>query len=173
MSEWPPRWTAATWKPSRTASRKAKLEERAERRTKEDTNKRKSKTRDGNRCRFPLCGCKDLGLGLRVESSHQKHKGSGGNPDGSRNVTANLVTLCPHRHRTGLISRHRGTLRPRFLTLKGFDGPIAWEIDIYALRHGQHTAKKWIEIAREVTIQQWEIPAAQQATLQELAEMVA
>jgi hypothetical protein len=87
-------------------------------------------------CRFPLCGCRRLGLSLeaRQEVSHDKHKGIGGNPAGDRSVAALMVQLCLHRHQDSRISRHKGTMRARALTRHGYNGPVIWEADRATIR---------------------------------------
>ena len=164
-------------KPSRTASRKATVLARGKRVTTERTNKAIAKRRDHYRCRFPLCGCKRLGLRLdaRLESSHDRHKGAGGNPAGDRSTPDGLITLCLHRHQDGAISRHKGTLRTRHLTDKGNDGPVAWDIDMNRVKHGVARGwrpAKWVEVAREKAVQVLDPPTpAQLALLERLAEM--
>lgn len=131
----------ATPKPSRTARRiQATKDQRAiERR--EDAEKAKVRRRD-RACRFPLCGCRKLGLALkaRLEVSHHNHKGMGGNRLGDRSVCELMVLLCGHRHQDGAISRHKGTLRAHFLTRHLYDGPVAWAVRI---------GRTWVEVARE------------------------
>jgi hypothetical protein len=174
------------WKTSRTATKKAKL--KIKRETKADENKNKAKVRRRDRgCRFPLCGCRKLGLKLdaRREVSHDIHKGMGGNPAGDRSTTALMVQLCGHRHQDGRISRHKGTMRARHLTPAGYDGPVAWEIDIamYAyfvtLDNGADALSIvmpktpiWREVARERVIGVLEpLTGDQHETLDILAEM--
>lgn len=125
------------WKPSRTARMKAKKEKRAARRKAESDAKADVRRRD-RVCRFPLCGCRRLGL--RLEVSHQEHKGAGGNPDGSRSRRSSMILLCTHRHQDGVFSRHKGTLRIRELTPEGTDGPVAFDL----LMNGE-----WRMVARE------------------------
>lgn len=109
-------------KPSRTARKLAEHKRRLERETHEETEKRAVRRRD-KRCRFPLCGCHRLGL--RLEVSHDVHKGAGGNPTGDRSDRRSMILLCVHRHQDGLVSRHKGTLRilPLVRGL-GFEGPV-------------------------------------------------
>lgn len=119
------------WKTTRTATKKARLKMRQDRARDERDNKAKVRRRDRG-CRFPRCGCRKLGLKLeaRPEVSHDKHKGMGGNPSGDRSTTALMVQLCGHRHQDAPISRHKGTLRTRYLTDGGYDGAVAWCIEI-------------------------------------------
>ncbi len=155
-------------KPSPTARKLAQRRKRLDAANTENAHKREAKRRDQHRCRFPLCGCRTVGL--RIESSHLRHKAMGGNPAGDRSQAAGLVTLCLHRHQHGRISIHKGTLRPRFLTPDQFNGPIAWEIDLSELGL-KASAPVWREIARERSIQSWELTDWQRDTLQQLADM--
>lgn len=155
-------------KPSPTARRIAQRRKRLDAVNAENAKKREAKRRDKHRCRFPLCGCR--ALRLRIEASHDRHKGMGGNPAGDRSEAAGLVTLCLHRHQHGRISIHKGTLRPHFLTSDQFNGPIAWEIDLAELG-AKALGPLWQEIARERAIQSWDITDAQRETLQLLADM--
>src|SRR5688572_4716982 len=149
---WPPRAKGVLTKPSRTARVKATLKTRTDRKTTEDKNKRAAKKDDGYKSRFAWCGCK--GLGLRIESSHQRHKGSGGNPAGDRSTPEGLLTLCVHRHQTGRISIGKGTLWAEPLDAKrGVRGPVRWWADREALgmrgKGGYHlgteTRRGWLE----------------------------
>jgi hypothetical protein len=177
-----------TWgdlaKPSRTARKKEQLEARKDRRATERSHKAAARKRDHYRCRFPLCGCRTLGLRLeaRLEVSHDRHKGSGGNPAGDRSLRHMLITLCLHRHQDGIVSRHKGTLRTRALSAKKNDGPVAWEVRRSALPVMTVTCAEfmgmslrwteWIEVARERDVQQLEVPMPwQQRILESLAEM--
>jgi len=171
----PRTFTGTFFKTSPTARKKAKQAVRRERVASEDANKRAAKKRDGYACRFPWCGCKSLGLALsaRLESSHDRHKGSGGDPSGQRSAQELLITLCKHRHQDGIISRHKGTLRARYLTPKKNNGPIAWEVDINRMRPNfESRPARWIEVARETAIRQWApFTLAQQEILEKLASM--
>jgi hypothetical protein len=115
-------------KPSRTERKLRKQQARREVEKYERDNKAKAKRRDGGRCRFPMCGCGRLKL--RLESSHQEHKGMGGDPSMLRSETSNLITLCVHRHQDGAISRSKGTLEARPLSDAGCDGLVAWWVDL-------------------------------------------
>lgn len=160
------------WKPSRTARKKAEKKTKADRKKHELDNKAAVRRRDLYRCRFPLCGCHELRLPLKArrEVSHSKHKGMGGNPAGDRSAIELMVVLCLHRHQDGAVSIHKGTLRPRFLTPAKFNGPIAWEAD--SSRLWPSAAERWIELARETAVQQWEpFTPKQQVILERLAEM--
>lgn len=107
-------------------------------------------------CRFPLCGCNQFRL--RLEVSHQRHRGMAGNPRGDRSVPALMILVCAARHRENRIALDRGTLRWRALTDRGADGPIAWDIDMTrifvptAFMIGDRLATPgdcWREVARE------------------------
>jgi hypothetical protein len=161
---------APLWKTTRTASKRAKLKRRIKVATAEKDNKKASKKRDGYRCRFPLCGCRKLGL--RLESSHWEHKGPGGDPRGIRSDQDNLATLCSHRHKDGRISIDKGTLRPVFLTAKKYDGPVAWEISVQAYLGKYDRTDTWARVATERAIGEWEpFGPVQLERLQILAEM--
>lgn len=160
-------------KPSATDRKLARRRDRLDLKKDERDNKAGVRQRD-KFCRFPLCGCRKLGLILKAigEVSHQRHKGMGGNPAGDRSQVAGMVLLCKHRHQDGRISIHKGTLRPVFLTPDQFNGLIAWEIDLSALGfRTQHELALWREVARETAVQQWAISSSQRDTLQQLAEM--
>lgn len=118
-------------KPSRTERVKAKKATRAAQVKHEKDEKAKVRRLDKT-CRFPLCGCR--ALGLRLEVSHQEHKGMGGNPSGDRSTADQMILLCVHRHQDGLISRHKGTLRVVALDeQKGMRGPVGFDVDVSAL----------------------------------------
>lgn len=166
------------WKQSRAATRKAKLKDRRDARKHEDDQKAIVRKRD-RFCRFPLCGCRKLGLGLVAspEVSHEKHKGAGGNRSGDRSMSTIMIWLCHHRHQAGVISRHKETLRTRYLTDRQADGPVAWEVDLVAIRlcgapRSAAQVAEWFEVARETAIQHFEPPTDEQrAILRQLAEM--
>jgi hypothetical protein len=116
-------------RPSRTGRKNEKVETTKLRAGHERVQKSQVRKRDGG-CRFPRCGCKRLGLIVkaRPEVSHEKHKGMGGNPIGDRSMADIMVELCNHRHQDGIISRHKGTLRPRFLTELNYNGAVEWYV---------------------------------------------
>lgn len=167
-----------SWKkPSATKRKITKLKGRRELKTREDTNKGRVRRRD-RFCRFPLCGCRKLGLKLdaRQEVSHQKHKGMGGDPTGDRSLPELMLYLCKHRHQDGAVSIHKGTLRARPLTAAGTNGPIAWDVDSETLFPGLYRnivkEARWFEAARETKVQQLEpLSAKQQIVLERLGEM--
>lgn len=164
-------------KPSATKRKIKKQKVRLGLKKKEDSNKGIVRRRDRS-CRFPLCGCRRLGLKLdaRKEVSHQKHKGMGGDPTGERSLPALMIWLCKHRHQDGAVSIHKGTLKARPLTKDGMNGPIAWDVDSETLfpgmYHGVNKELRWFEVAREVKVQQLEpLSAKQQIILERLGEM--
>ena len=134
-------------KPSRTARKLHWWRGRADKRQAERNEKAKVRKRDGGRCRFPLCGCGRFNL--RLEVSHDEHKGMGSRDGVS--VASRMVLLCAHRHQHGAVSRHQGTLRARYLTAAGYDGPVAWDVDLRALRGLPGASAEWIEVARELS----------------------
>lgn len=167
------------FKTGRTKLRRDKRQTALDRKRDENANKAGVRRRDKT-CRFPLCGCQKLGVSpLKAfpEVSHNKHKGMGGNPDGDRSTTAGMVLLCKHRHQDGAISRHKGTLRVVFLTDRGFDGPVEWQIDlaafmIYAHASGAVAYDTWFTLATETGIGTWkEFGPRQRDILRELAKM--
>lgn len=155
------------WKPSRTVRKKQTHTTRAEKVAQERAEKAAVRRRD-KRCRFPLCGCRSLGL--RLEVSHDFHKGMG-SKDGV-SIASLMVLLCEHRHQHGTVSRHRGTMRSVYLTPDGYDGPVAWEIDINALLKGGALPAAWMEVARETAPGQLDaLSPWQAASLAKLATM--
>lgn len=180
--------TGCLCKPSRTARAKQKDRTRVLRAGHERAEKGKAKRRDRG-CRFPLCGCRRLGLLVKArrEVSHDKHKGMGGNPIGDRSTAAIMVELCNHRHQDGVISRHKGTLRSRFLDDDlGYFGPIEWYIEAETLmkinpRLGVMTLpfRTWatdgwmgVCVARETAVGQVGLLASwQREVLEQLARM--
>lgn len=138
-------WSGSHWKPSRTARRKATVAERLKREQAERAEKAKVRRRD-RVCRFPLCGCRRLGLPLEV--SHDQHKGhEGAQTKRAVSVVSRMVLLCRHRHQDGVISMHHGTLRARPLTAAGYNGPVEWLIDVSSMATSD--ARRWSVIARE------------------------
>lgn len=145
-------------------------------RDREHQHKVKAKFRDGLRCRFPLCRCWHPLCGRKgaLTSSHDDHKGMGGDPTGERSLPECLITLCKWRHQDAPISRHAGTLRTRYLTLAKNDGPVAWEIAAAALglSWSGPSAGGWVEVAREVSVNHLEpLRPWQREVLERLAEM--
>lgn len=60
-----------------------------------------------------------------LEWAHLKARGMGGNPDDSRNVTANTIVCCRNHH-TGPRSLHSGHVHWQFLSDQGADGPMVF-----------------------------------------------
>lgn len=112
----------------------------------ENANKQFVRDRENHKCRFPLCSCGRIRL--RLEVSHQEHKGMGGDPTGERSVPALMVNICFPRHKDAKISLDKKTLRWVELTDAGANGPIAWEVNVGRLSAGT-LADQWIELARE------------------------
>ena len=143
---WPPRWTGPTPKPTKAARQAEKQRRRRLVAQRELDNKLEAKRRDDWRCRFPFCGCRVRGY--EPEVAHLTHKGSGGDPKGLRSQVDNLITLCGWRHREGVISLHKGTLRVVPRTTAGTNGPVSWLMDAAAYTGQAHYAY-WILIATE------------------------
>jgi len=76
--------------------------------------------RELSSCRVPHC------LYLTVELAHLRARGMGGNPDLSRDTTANTIACCKWHHR-GNRSLHSGHIKVRALTYEGADGPLCFE----------------------------------------------
>lgn len=152
--------------PKPTGSRKvARGLKRLKRKATEDATMKVVRGRD-KYCRFPLCGCKRFGL--RLEVSHQKHRGMGGNPAGDRTDTRTMVLVCSARHRENKYSLDRGTIRWRGITAAGADGPIVWEVE--APQRGPYTSG-WKVVAIEKDIHVYE-PGVLDVALKALAEML-
>ena len=133
----------------------------------EDGIMREARVRD-KVCRFPLCGCRKLGL--RLEVSHQQHRGMGGNPAGDRTDTAILVLLCSARHKENIVSIDNKGLRWTALTRDGADGPIAWDVDMRAFGGKWEKAPRWKRVARETARGgPWDV--LDRETLEQLAGM--
>lgn len=118
----------------------------------ETANKKIARDRDG-RCRFPFCGCRSRGLGMKgvLTVSHDRHKGIGGDPTGDRSQPELLILLCKWRHQDAPVSRHAGTMRTRYLTDAKNDGPVAFDVDLWAVYPGLYMSSGvWLEVAREI-----------------------
>lgn len=175
---WPPRWDKAHFKTPISTKVVRGLKRKAAVGV-EDKHKRAVRRRDLY-CRFPLCGCKKFKL--RLDVSHAKHKGMGGNPKGDRSLEPGLILLCSARHKDNAISVDRGTLRIKPLVLRlagkrpstqGLAGPCAWLVDINRLREdfGAHQ-QEWLEVARETARHVFEpFTPEQEAILKRLAGM--
>lgn len=147
-------------------------------------NKHKQRVRDRDSlCRFPKCGCWRFNYFLAV--SHQKHKGSGGDPTGERSQPEIMILVCSPRHREHRCAIDKGAIRWRALTALGAEGPVAWDIafDFVVKTWGaadwlgtvakrDDAGKLWIELAVEFSIRHYEpFTEWQHRTLTQLAEM--
>jgi hypothetical protein len=168
-------------KPSRPARRLDKFQQRQTLVRDEQKNKAIVRRRD-RKCRFPLCGCAKLKL--RLEVSHDEHKGMGGDPSGGRSEPDKMILLCVQRHQDGAVSRHHQTLRVRYLTKDGTNGPVAWDVDRSELQGSflvwtEKTVlvckakSRWIEVARESAVGVCEpFTPRQREILEQLATMI-
>lgn len=169
------------WKPSRMARKAVERQEKRDLETKEKNEKAAVRRRDRT-CRFPLCGCKRAGY--RLEASHDFHKGNNSNARKEAvSIASLMILLCFPRHQDSAISRHKRTLRTRYLTPDHNDGPVAWEADLETLervlerklvqaRRAANTATGFVELARERDVQQLEpLEDWQRGILEQLAEM--
>jgi len=111
----------------------------------------KLKTRNRDKvCRFPHCGCHvEQSMKSVLTVSHDFHKGMGGDPTGGVSIAGLMVLVCKWRHQDAPVSFHAKTLRTRYLTPDHNDGPIAWEVDMGAVRPDQYLMGSWFEVARE------------------------
>lgn len=165
---------SANWKVGREALRRERARRRR-RRVKLVKSAAKDVRERDRVCRFPKCGCATLGFSLKAisEVSHELHRGMGGNPTGDRSTTAGMCLLCKWRHQDARFSLHKRSLRVRFLTDRGFDGPIAWEIDCGRMPGARGTRLVvWRVLAIESEIGVW-LPFDdwQLEVLEELAAM--
>jgi hypothetical protein len=158
------------WKPSGAKRKLATMRKRRERKTGENKNKGEVRRRDGHRCRFPLCGCRTWQL--RLEVSHNRHKGMGGDPKGDRSKPEGMILVCFQRHQDGVVSFHKGTLEARPLTADGMNGPVAWWVDCSAIAGRNEIIGGWHELARETSVQKLEpLVSWQRAILERLSLM--
>ena len=103
-------------KPERGAFRRERHAKVAARESYRAANKRRAKTRDGHKCRWPhVCVPGDP-----LESAHLVNLSQGGGDE-----TSNLITLCQRVH-TGAVSLHSGDLRIDPVTSAGADGPCSF-----------------------------------------------
>ena len=155
-------------KPCRTHRKLREKEDRIEAERHERDQKAQVRRRD-RRCRFPMCGCGPIRL--RLEVSHERHKGMGGNRPGDRSNAEDMVLLCEHRHQHGRISRHAGTMKA-VRGREGYDGPVQWLVDVNALGRVATGDKRWRTVATEVRPGVLApLTAWQRTTLEKLAEM--
>lgn len=166
------------WKDGITP-KKRRAKRRRELTTEERAEKEQVRRRD-KVCRFPLCGCKTnpehrFGSMKAVPTvSHDFHKGMGGDPSGKVSIADLMILLCKWRHQDGAVSRHAGTMRTRYLTPDNNDGPVAFEVDMAAVRPGFYEQRRgvWFEVARESDVGVvGTLTDEQRAVLDELAEM--
>ena len=108
------RWSGPTAKRRAAKARLRKLEERAA--------MQQVRERDV-RCRFPLCARQEP-----LETSHQRHRGMGGNPALDRSTTALMVLVCHSHHQGPRYSLDAKTVRWVPMTSAGADGTIRWEV---------------------------------------------
>lgn len=101
-----------------------------------------------------MCGCRSLGL--RLEVSHDTHKGMGSKDDVS--TADQMVLLCEHRHQHGRVSRHAGTLRAvKMDASAGYNGPVVWQVRrdcVVGIVPGtalQPSKGEWLTVAEEVS----------------------
>lgn len=149
-STWPPQWTGPNFKAPKSRKVVRGLK-RKKVKAAEDAEMQKVRRRD-KYCRFPLCGCKKFGL--RLEVSHKKHRGMGGNPKLDRTTPDQMILLCSARHQENRIAVDRGTLHWQALTTQGANGPVAWMLDIRDLpeiRTGRLIDYNEIVLARETS----------------------
>lgn len=127
-----------------------------EREQHEDAQKKLARARDqkalGHRCRWPYCTHRDQPL----EMAHVRAKGQGGDPEGIRSTSDNLIRLCrPHHlwdpqdgHPEGSIERHNLKIDP--LTDLGTNGPCVFSREYVRMKDdGTGLEQLWIVIARE------------------------
>lgn len=82
--------------------------------------------RDEHLCRICFVTAPERSRYGFLELAHLKARGMGGNPDGSRNTSANTACICSDHHR-GTRSLHSGHIGYEFLEPeKGADGAMAW-----------------------------------------------
>jgi hypothetical protein len=96
----------------------ASRQRRADRVAAEQKEMQAALIRDGRVCRWHACEFK--GRKLPIDPCHQNHRGSGGNPDGTRTTRATVISLCRAHH--GLWDATEIDILPQ--TPDGFDGPV-------------------------------------------------
>jgi len=123
-------------------------------------------------CRFPLCSCQRDHIRLRLEVAHHIHKGMGGNISGERSKRAGMVLLCEHRHRRAPVSLDKGTVRVTFLSPRGFDGAVRWEVDVNACSSERYAAgSSWVVVAEELSPGRLDATKTVTTILRRLAEL--
>ena len=123
-------------KPPRGTARAA----RVARRTQEEQRERRAKTqarkRDGYRCRWPKCDCRQRRD--RIEVAHLRSKSLGG-----ANEATNLISVCLSVHQ-GSHSLHSQDKRIMPLTDAGANGPVIF--------YARNTDGDWYLVARERSV---------------------
>jgi hypothetical protein len=112
-------------KGSATAARRQVAKVRVRR---ENAEKAKVREREQRHCRFPLCPCHRLNW--RREVAHKRHKGMGGQPEGSRSLASVMMLVCHWRHQAAPVSLHSGRWRWEPLTDQGTDGPVSFHVSL-------------------------------------------
>lgn len=109
---------SAPQKPAKGSHLLARRAQQQARRARERSVMAEARRRDRGRCRYPGCSC--LAHNLRTDVCHAVHRGSGGDPKGTRTTRETLIVLCLVRH--GEWDRGEIEIVPMDLGL-GFDGP--------------------------------------------------
>lgn len=110
--------TGPHWKDPKGTTRAVRVRKRIAFEQHEARMKTIVRKRDGYRCRWPGCDCRERRD--RIEVAHVVNKSAGGSSEAS-----NLICLCVARHR-GRPSLHSGDLRIEPLTAAGTNGPCAF-----------------------------------------------
>jgi len=107
-------------KPAKGSHWLAGRKRRGERTAHEQREMQAAKKRDGNVCRRPRC--RFMHLKPAIDPAHQKHRGMGGDPKGTRTTRATVISLCRPHH--GMYDVDDLRIEP--LTADNFDGPCDW-----------------------------------------------
>lgn len=117
----------------------------------EAKNKTKVRKDDDYACRFPRCIC--VKKRTHPDVAHDVHKAMGGDPSKIRSDVANLICLCPARHRESRLSLHAGTVRMEYLTELGTRGAVRWWVDATAVELSigkrQPGDERWVVVGTE------------------------
>lgn len=105
-------------KPVKGTARAARVARRLAEQSFEAREKTAARRRDGYRCRWPSCECRQRRD--RIEVAHLVNKSQGGSSH-----RTNLICLCVARHQ-GRPSLHSGELHIEPLTDRGTSGPCAF-----------------------------------------------
>lgn len=124
-------------KPERGAAALERHAEKVKRKSHEKQVKAEVRKRDGKGCRWPKCPY--WKRGVRVEAAHLEPAGMGGDPQGLRMRTDNLIRMCLTHHRENY-SLHTVDLKIEPMTWKGADGPVTFY---------QKVQGKWIVVGVE------------------------